>query len=67
MLEPPIKVPQHCNILCYQEHYASGAANGRNVAHHRDNNTIPSLLRTYKRNAHLTSVAIRCLPANPSI
>lgn len=39
-LEPPIKVPQHCIAPHCQEHYTSGAANGRNVARHRDNNTV---------------------------
>lgn len=49
MLELPIKVPQHCIALGCQEHYVSGAANGRNVTCHRDNNTIPSLLHTHAR------------------
>lgn len=33
-------MPQHCIAPHCQEHYASGAANGRNVARHRDNNTV---------------------------
>lgn len=59
-LEPPIKVPQHCIAPYCQEHYASGAANGRNVARHRDNNTVylhcyalPNVCRNW----------LACLPA----
>lgn len=50
-LELPIKVPQHCIASHCQEHYTSCAANGRNVARHRDNNTV--YLHCYA----LTSVA----------